>query len=67
MGERELSSGMQCNITCVIAVASAITNGTFAKRANVFASSVLPVEREKKLQSQFTLGSKQHHITTVKY
>jgi hypothetical protein len=45
----------QAKITCVIAVASAITKGTFAKRANVFARSVLPVQ-----ENTLKLPSKQH-------
>jgi hypothetical protein len=46
----------QAKITCVIAVASAITKGTFAKRANVFARSVLPVQENTTLK----LPSNQH-------
>lgn len=50
MHQRELSDVLyvtQSKITCVIAVASAITKGTFAKRANVFARSVLPVVQKR--------------------
>jgi hypothetical protein len=60
-------------ITCVIAVASAITNGTFTKRANVFANSVLPVIKgakgnhisKKKTTSNYRTRSSPHNLTLL--
>jgi hypothetical protein len=59
-------------ITCVIAVASAITNGTFTKRANVFASSILPVIKgaknhisKKKTSCNYRTRNSPHNLTLL--